>query len=236
MTSDGRYKGKGKEREVALDSGDEESRSYTNDYGASGSGSRPLSGSSWSSRPSSSKRTIHPYPLSSTGSGRLRTILSSHTIGLSGKKRILQLVLALSIPVLGLLLANEFRISSHRTRLLDSLPDETRVQEWEALDLDTPPCELVNLRRGYEKKRRRELWEKKRETGSYVPILPDGGQMDWLDEDEERLQEEMVDWWPSWWGSSDVGGRSPYDHTPKAVAGGTEKKRVLFLTSESDYS
>jgi len=138
--------------------------------------------------------------------------------------------LALSIPILGLLLANEIRISHNRAKLYTSLPDETRTNEWEALDFDTPPTGIVDLRRGYEKKRRRELWHQKREGGSYMPILPSAGQMDWRQDDEERLKQEIVDWWPAWWGNSDVGGESPYDHTPGPVKG--DKKRVLFLTSE----
>lgn len=99
------------------------------------------------------------------------------------------------------------------------------------MDLEAAPIGIVDLRRGYEKKRRRELWHQKREGGSYMPILPSAGQMDWLDDDEEKLKQEMVDWWPAWWGSSDAGDKSPYDYTPGPAEG--DKKRVLFLTSGS---
>ena len=51
---------------------------------------------------------------------------------------------------------------------------------------------------------------------------------------EEQYENEVVDWWPEWWGGSDEVGKSPYDYTPAPVAG--EKKRVLFLTSKLIYT
>lgn len=39
--------------------------------------------------------------------------------------------------------------------------------------------------------------------------------------------------WPSWWGSSDDVGPSPFDHIPTELEG--PKRRMLFLTDFTDY-
>lgn len=171
----------------------------------------------------SKKRVIHPYPLSG-GSGRRRR-LSSLAFRLGGRRRIIQLILALSIPILGLLLANEIRVGNERMMLYANVTPASRTHDWEALDTHTPSCEITELRRGYEKKRRRELSGGQERTGSFSYL------MNWMDSTTEaQAQSEVGDWWPNWWGGSDEVGKSPYDYTPPVISG--EKKRVLFLTSE----
>lgn len=137
------------------------------------------------------------------------------------RTRILQLVLALSIPVLGLLLANEIRINNHRTRLHESAPPERRTTEWEAMDVDVRPQTLAEMRTGYAKKRRKEL-EARMGSGWILPFWPTPD----VDYDEQAVQ----GWWPAWWGNRDEVGPSPYDHVPASAHG--ERKRLLFLTSE----
>lgn len=141
------------------------------------------------------------------------------------RTRILQLVLALSIPFLGLLLANEIRINNHRTRLHEHAPPERRTTQWEAMDIDVRPQTLAEMRKGYEKKRRKEL-EGYVGHGWMVPFWPTPDR----DFDEGAFLEDVTGWWPEWWGSSDQVGASPYDHAPAHGQG--EKKRLLFLTSE----
>lgn len=149
------------------------------------------------------------------------------SLGLNVRRtRILQLVLALSIPVLGLLLANEIRINNHRTRLHESAPPERRTTEWEAMDVDVRPQTLGEMRLGYEKKRRKEI-EGRTIRGLPIPFWPTPDR----DHHEELFVEDVHSWWPEWWGSRDDVGPSPYDHVPTPIHG--EKKRLLFLTSKS---
>jgi hypothetical protein len=46
--------------------------------------------------------------------------------------------------------------------------------------------------------------------------------------DEESLQREMLDVWPTWWGNVDQVGKSPFDYTPRHKP----PRRILFLTGE----
>jgi hypothetical protein len=86
------------------------------------------------------------------------------------------------------------------------------------------------MRRGYEKKRRRSV-EAQAQAGSFLTGLRIGWK-NWMDPTlEEQVEIVSGDWWPEWWGSSDEAGASPYDYAPPTIVG--EKKRVLFLTSES---
>ena len=150
------------------------------------------------------------------------------SLGVNARRtRILQIVLALSIPILGLLLANEIRINNHRSRLHENAPPERRTTEWEAMDFDVRPQTLAEMRKGYEKKRRKEL-EANLGNGWVIPFWPTPDR----DYDEQGFLEDVQGWWPEWWGSRDEVGPSPYDHVP-AVAARGEKKRLLFLTSES---
>jgi hypothetical protein len=174
------------------------------------------------------KRVIHPYPLSG-GSGRRRR-LSSLTSRLGGRRRMIQLILALSIPILGLLLANEIRIGNDRMMLYANVTPASRTHDWEGLDMHTPPCEITELRRGYEKKRRRELLGAQERPGSFSYLTGMGMGMGWTTT-EAQAQGDFGDWWPSWWGGRDEVGKSPYDYTAPPLISG-EKKRVLFLTSE----
>jgi hypothetical protein len=175
-----------------------------------------------------SKRIIHPYPLSSGPGRRRRSSLFTSRFG--GQRRVIQLVLALSIPLLGLLLANELRIGADRLKLYANVTTASRTHDWEGLDTHTPPCEITELRRGYEKKRRRELVDAQAQAGSFLAGLG-AGWRNWMDPTlDEGGESEVVDWWPEWWGGSDEVGASPYDYTPPPVVG--EKKRVLFLTSK----
>lgn len=71
----------------------------------------------------------------------------------------------------------------------------------------------------------------KAQAGSFVTGLSIWWRK-WMDPTMEAQEETVVgDWWPEWWGGSDEFGKSPYDYTPPLLVG--EKKRVLFLTSES---
>lgn len=218
-------KGKGKERENQLSGDEEEYRGrryplsapdYRNGQSSSSSSSRLASQSA--------------YPLSTRSNGRWRLDLAHLSPGSANKRRILHFVLALSIPVLGLMLANEIRISNNRSRLFGLAPMESRTSEWEAIDLDSSPHSLSERRKAYEKKRRREIEQERTWQGSPLPLLPSPDGPEWTVDDEHGLKEEVDDFWPGWWGSRDVVGPSPYDHTPKAGHG--ERKRVLFLTSK----
>lgn len=46
--------------------------------------------------------------------------------------------------------------------------------------------------------------------------------------DEESLQREMLDVWPTWWGNVDQVGKSPFDYIPREKP----PRRILFLTGE----
>jgi hypothetical protein len=46
--------------------------------------------------------------------------------------------------------------------------------------------------------------------------------------DEEALQREMLDVWPTWWGNVDQVGKSPFDYTPREKP----PRRILFLTGK----
>lgn len=220
---DGPDRGKGKERAAQYYLGEEESR-----------GRRyPLS-DPWprNEQASSSKRVAQSaYPLSAHSTVKWWPGFSRASSSNAGRKRILHLVLALSIPVLGLLLANEIRISGQRARLNPSAPTANRTNEWEAVDLDVVPYSLKGLRREYAKKRRREAQQQREWQGAALPLLPSPDGPEWSEEDEASLIQEANLHWPTWWGNKDVVGASPYDHRPRASVG--EKKRVLFLTSES---
>lgn len=48
---------------------------------------------------------------------------------------------------------------------------------------------------------------------------------------EDQLQQEVAEWWPGWWGNSDVVGPSPFDHVPQH----TRPRRILFLTGEPAF-
>jgi hypothetical protein len=223
------YKGKGR-AEFSLDLDEDEAyglRSYSWDRRTSWSGRLQIP--SLPSTPAFiSKRIIHPYPLS----GRRRRS-SQCASRLGGRRRLIQLILALSIPLFGLLLANELRIGSDRLRLYANVTPASRTHDWEGLDTHTPSCEILELRRGYEKKRRRELKDAEAQAGSFLTGLRRGWK-NWMDPTlEEQYENEVEDWWPEWWGGSDEVGKSPYDYSPAPVVG--EKKRVLFLTSESSH-
>jgi len=173
------------------------------------------------------KRIIHPYPLSGGSGRRRRSSLFSSRLG--GRRRLIQLLLALSIPLFGLLLANELRIGADRLKLYANVTPASRTHDWEGLDMHTPPCEITELRRGYAKKRRRELMDAQAQAGTLLTGLSLWWR-NWMDPTQDAQEEKGVsDWWPEWWGGSDEVGKSPYDYTPPMVTG--EKKRVLFLTS-----
>jgi hypothetical protein len=91
-----------------------------------------------------SKRIIHPYPLSSGPGRRRRSSLFTSRFG--GQRRVIQLVLALSIPLFGLLLANELRIGADRLKLYANVTTASRTHDWEGLDTHTPPCEITELK------------------------------------------------------------------------------------------
>jgi hypothetical protein len=64
--------------------------------------------------------------------------------------------------------------------------------------------------------------------GSFLANLR---RINWLDSTEVEIGNEASGWWPNWWGGSDEVGKSPYDYIPPPLVG-SERKRVLFLTSE----
>lgn len=94
------------------------------------------------------------------------------------------------------------------------------------MDVDVRPQTLAEMRKGYEKKRRKEL-DDNLGKGWVIPFWPTPDR----DHDESGFLKDVQGWWPEWWGSRDEVGPSPYDHVP-AVAARGEKKRLLFLTSE----
>ncbi|EIW71580.1 hypothetical protein TREMEDRAFT_27838 [Tremella mesenterica DSM 1558] len=150
---------------------------------------------------------------------RPRRRLSPTNYGQLSRRRILPILLALSIPILTLLLVRE--LSLHHT-----LRKAGQHQAWLGESTD-----LVVLRREYERKRRKELssltkkkrW--RREEG-FRQSQRDGEETAEGEREEERLRREVEDWWPVWWGNRDEVGKSPWDHTP--IEG--RKRRVLFLT------
>ncbi|KAL1413682.1 hypothetical protein Q8F55_001461 [Vanrija albida] len=131
-------------------------------------------------------------------------------------RRTPQLVLALLVPVLGLLLALELRsqhalrrawAAEHTARVAANAPDARGRVDLAAL-------------RGAALRQKRE--------GALAALEA----YDVLDEQEEAsLAASAADAWPAWWGSVDDVGPSPFDHVP--AAGGP--RRVLFLTSYDDY-
>jgi hypothetical protein len=137
-----------------------------------------------------------------------------------------QITLALSIPLLALLLATEIHI--HRAiRELSASDFGTKYRQH--VDIDARAVDLGELRREYEKKRRKEALRARIPDGAKGKRSLEGPV--WGPADEEQLQVEVEDHWPEWWGNVDVVGPSPYDFAP---AGGG-KKRVLFLTGGSSF-
>lgn len=236
------YKGKGKARatdwdvESTLSGPARRSSLRTHPLSAPSPWVAPGAGGVGEPGPSSSSSSSRAYPLSGDQSwlDRLKSLAAPliHGYGKGRARRLFHLVLALSIPLFGLLLANEMRISAYRTRLQRGFgPLENRTGEWEAVDPDGVALSLVDFRVGYSKKRRRELLEDRNPNGAALRLWPSPDGPEWSETDEATLSAGARQHWPAWWGSTDDVGASPYDHVPVPANG--EKKRLLFLTSES---
>ena len=167
------------------------------------------------SSPSPIKPILYPY----TSTNRLSSTLRprgriSHGLAQLARGRIVHLILALSIPLLVLALVQEIQVHArHRTLAVST-------RDFELESLDDQVVDLALLRSKYEKKRRRALGEDENTVSTY--------------EQEERLQREVGDVWPEWWGNIDKVGHSPFDHIPGPIEG--QRRRVLFLTSTSALS
>jgi hypothetical protein len=146
--------------------------------------------------------------------------------------RPLQLVLALSIPLLALLLANEWRI--HET--IAALPAHHRAaRRWEHADVDARALDLARLRRSFGTNRRKEVvaertpqhhQSRSKRSETQLAEL----ELGWGPADEQALQAAVSDHWPDWWGDADIVGPSPFDHRPSETE---DKRRILFLTGEA---
>lgn len=147
--------------------------------------------------------------------------------------RPLQLVLALSIPLLALLLANEWRI--HET--IAALPaDHTAARRWENVDVDARALDLARLRRTFGTNRRKEVVAQRtpqqhRSRGKRSQTQKAELELGWGPADEQALQAAVGDHWPDWWGDADLVGPSPFDHRPSESG---NKRRILFLTGEAE--
>lgn len=142
------------------------------------------------------------------------------------RRRTTQLALATGLFILGALLLSEFRYYNERQRLWNL---ELALQEWEVRHPGDREVNLFAFRADYESKRREEmLAERKRSV--------DSGSLDkeqlWTTQEDETLQREVNDKWPSWWGNPDVVGKSPFDHRPALLPPRKEKRRLLMLTGE----
>jgi hypothetical protein len=137
--------------------------------------------------------------------------------------------LALSIPLLALLLANEWRI--HET--IAALPaDYNAARRWEHADVDARALDLARLRRTFGTNRRKEVVNERtprqsRGKRSQTQLAEPG----WGPADEQALRVAMSDHWPDWWGDVDLVGPSPFDHRPSETG---NKRRILFLTGEAE--
>jgi hypothetical protein len=137
------------------------------------------------------------------------------------KRRIIHILLALSIPILGLLLISEIhihRLRSTSTHVTNILPSTS--------------FNLQTLRIQYEKKRRREIQLERPSTGllSRLSRKSADERLSWDVDVGRRVKEEVLDVWPVWWGQKDLVGVSPWDHIPEPMIG--NRRRVLFLTGE----
>ncbi|OWZ54426.1 hypothetical protein C349_03544 [Cryptococcus neoformans var. grubii Br795] len=145
------------------------------------------------------------------------------------RRRTTQLALATGLFILGALLLSEFRYYNERQQLWNL---ELALQEWEVRHPGDREVNLFAFRADYESKRREEmLAERKRSV--------DSGSLDkeqlWTAQEDETLQREVNDKWPSWWGNPDVVGKSPFDHRPALLPPRKEKRRLLMLTDYKDY-
>ena len=118
-------------------------------------------------------------------------------------------------------------VAIRRTRAADELRDPSAAV-WSRLG----GLDIREVRRVYEKRRRKELQDVMNEQRRLLPrserSVEDRG---WSLQTEVDLAKEVEDHWPDWWGSSDLVGRSPWDHVPVPVPE-AQRKRVLFLTGE----
>lgn len=176
--------------------------------------SPPSSDSSWSSSSGAS-----PPPSPSRRRRRQATWLPSvpslSWLPASTGRRTPQLALALLIPILGLLLASELR-SQHNLR-----------RAWAAEYTARAASHMPDARGRLDLAAFREGKLRAKRDGARAAL-----EYDELHPDEERqLADAAADSWPSWWGSTDDVGRSPFDHVPTPQ----EPRRVLFLTSYDDY-
>ncbi|ADV22474.1 Hypothetical Protein CGB_E3050W [Cryptococcus gattii WM276] len=145
------------------------------------------------------------------------------------RRRTTQLALAAGILVLGALLLSEFKNHNERQRQWNK---EFPLQEWESKHSGDREVNLFALRADYESKRREEMLAERKHR-------IDSGSLDkeqfWTSQQDEALQQEVSDKWPSWWGNPDVVGRSPFDHRPDPLPPTREKRRFLMLTDYKDY-
>lgn len=174
------------------------------------------------------------YSLPRKASAKFRIVLRSrrrsslpfvHVV----RRRTTQLALAAGILVLGALLLSEFKNHNERQRLWNK---EFPLQEWESKHSGDREVNLFALRADYESKRREEMLAERKQR-------IDSGSLDkeqlWTSQQDEALQQEASDKWPSWWGNPDVVGRSPFDHRPDPLPPTREKRRFLMLTGECPF-
>lgn len=138
-------------------------------------------------------------------------------------------------------------VAVHRQRALAAELDTQLSHEMDAqlAAFGRQGAAMSEMRAAHGRKKRRELLaeRKEREKSSWtawirgLALSPPGvsAMINSTAEDsstapekplDEQLEVEMAEWWPSWWGSSDTVGSSPFDFVPTD----TRPRRVLFLT------
>ncbi|ORY34796.1 hypothetical protein BCR39DRAFT_461978 [Naematelia encephala] len=182
------------------------------------------------------KRIPYPYTTSFKLRSTLRPRRNSATPFVAVlRRRIVHLLILLSIPIFGLLLRSEL---NHQA-LIRTRSTSSHIQQFELQNLETTPVNLSSLRREHEHLLRRELsWQSasgraKRGWRDYAGVEELSGE--YLEDPgiESAIKEEVFDLWPAWWGSSDEVGKSPFDYEPGSPP--KEKWRVMFLTDYIDY-
>ncbi len=150
-----------------------------------------------------------------------------------GRRKVIPLLLALSLPFLALLLAQEMK---ERRRRLDFWARQSQEDDGQCVQYDWTGRERnVDLGRV-----RNEFLERERDRRRSPSKVgrrrnnPAGRDLEY-DEDDGQLVKEASVYWPRWWGNIDDVGPSPFDHRAIVPVEGA-RRRVLFLTGKPGHA
>lgn len=121
------------------------------------------------------------------------------------RRKLVQLVLTISIPLFAFLLVNE--LHSQRVQFA-ALGAELLARNVAGYPDTTGRVDLAS-------------WRSRQVNSSEVDI------------ETETEFNDVSDIWPSWWGNVDEVGHSPFDYVPRLPDG--KSRRILFLTDYTDY-